>query len=206
MRSKLPIHPAFAVVTLAMLMPVSAEARDVSRSTRQFGDIAYREVILSRSKDEPAFVGIADTQIILSLDIPVPVGTLTVRDSGKGMTIGLGDMRCRTFTGIDGYRDLSIAEVGHRLAQLRVGCNWSDAAIANTMAVIEGKAGDWRNALAYMRQRAIVLEGSDLRCDPATPPPSPHNGPPVIVQNLDGGPLAPCGSATPTITTKDDPK
>lgn len=192
MISNLPTYPALAAITLAMLMPVSAEASDVSRSTRHFGDIAYREVILSRSKDEPAFIGIPDTQITLSLDIPVPVGALTIRDSGTGMTIELGDKRCRTFTGVDGYRDLSIVEIGRRLAQLRAGCNWSGAAIANTMAVIEGKAEDWRNALTYMRQRAIALLGSDLRCDPATSPPRPSKEAPVIQLVLDGSPPTPC--------------
>jgi hypothetical protein len=120
-----------ALAGTALLTPIGVEARDVSRSALQFGDISYSEVVSSRSGDEPAFVGVPDTDVALSLDIPVPVGTLMIRDSAISLTLGLAGKRCRVFTGIHGYRDLSIGEIGRRLVQLGSGCDWSDAAIAN---------------------------------------------------------------------------
>ncbi|MBY8827787.1 hypothetical protein [Hephaestia mangrovi] len=103
----------FAVLTA--LIPSSVAARDVARSIRQFGRISYNEVVSSRGEGEPAFVGIANTVATLSLNVPTPLAALTIQDSSVGMTIGLRGKQCSTFAGIDGYRDLSIAEISHLL-------------------------------------------------------------------------------------------
>lgn len=204
---KLPTHLlAFATMTVAMLLSAGIEAREISHSTRQFGDIAYSETVSSRSEGEPSFVGIADKNASLSLQVPVPIGVLAIEDVRMGMTIGLRDKRCRVSTLVDGYRDLSTREIGRRLTELRSGCNWSDAAVANSLAILDREAGNLQEAVAYMRRRAIALFGSDVRCDSEIPPPS-HGGPPIIQLPLDGHPLAACGSAVSTfIETKGDPK
>jgi len=183
------ITAALAAISFSTLMPNGVDARDISRLAQQFGDISYTEIVSSRSDGEPAFVGAPDDDVTLTLDIPVPVGALLVEDTRRSMTIGLHGKRCQVSISVDGYRDLSIAEIERDLRQLQSDCRWSDAEIANTMVAIESKAENLRNAIEYMRRRAIVLLGSDLRCDPGAPLPKPSMQLPVI---LDGFPPTPC--------------
>lgn len=183
-----------AATTAVALISVCCEARDVARGTQHFGTVSYTEVITSRGKGEPSFVGIPDRTIELSLRSPLPIGMLTIEDSALSMTFGITGDHCRVATPIDGYRDLSIAEIEHRVRQLRSGCGWSDAAVANTLVIIDRRAGDLRQAISHMRQRAIVLLGSDLRCDPNLPPRQPSQRPTVRPVS-DGTPPALCSDA-----------